>query len=159
MIGSSLPSVVVISLVKVEIWSILILNLRIRTYLIILLQSVTIQVRWLFWHISYYKARQSNFITKCERLLLESVSGITKCDRFYYKMHQVLQIAAVVTKWEVTFVNGVEIYKFKANYSKIDTVPLCLGNISKDFSVDNMKKTGINGSDALTLMLLLLMIY
>ena len=92
-------------------------------------------------------------------MLLESVSGITKCDRFYYKMHQVLQIAAVVTKWEVTFVNGVEIYKFKANYSKIDTVPLCLGNISKDFSVDNMKKTGINGSDALTLMLLLLMIY
>ena len=23
--------------------------------------------------------------------------------------------------------------------------PLCLGNISKDFSVDNMKKTGLNG--------------
>ena len=74
-------------------------------------------------------------------------------------MHQVLQIAVVVTKWEVLFVNGVEIYKFKAKYSKIDTVSLRLGNISKDFSVDNMKKTGINGSDALTLMLLLLMIY
>ena len=23
--------------------------------------------------------------------------------------------------------------------------PLCLGNISKDFSVENMKKTGLNG--------------
>ena len=23
--------------------------------------------------------------------------------------------------------------------------PLCLGNISKDFSLDNMKKTGLNG--------------
>ena len=25
------------------------------------------------------------------------------------------------------------------------TTPLCLGSISKDFSVDNMKKTGLNG--------------
>ena len=51
----------------------------------------------LFWHISYYKVRQSNFITKCDRLLLQSVtngyhsvtdllqraSGITKCDSYY----------------------------------------------------------------------------
>ena len=28
---------------------------------------------------------------------------------------------------------------------KIVTTPLCLGNNSKDFSVDNMKKTGLNG--------------
>ena len=25
-------------------------------------------------------------------------------------------------------------------------MPLCLGNVSKDFSVDNIKKTGLNGS-------------
>ena len=25
------------------------------------------------------------------------------------------------------------------------TTPLCLGNISKDFSVDNMKNTGLHG--------------
>ena len=25
------------------------------------------------------------------------------------------------------------------------TTPLCLGNISKDISVDNVKKTGLNG--------------
>ena len=43
------------------------------------------------------------------------------------------------------FVNGTEIYKFKAKYSEIIATPLCLGNISKDFSVDNMKKTGLNG--------------
>ena len=43
------------------------------------------------------------------------------------------------------FVNGKEIHKFKAKYSEIVTTPLCLGNISKDFSVDNMKKTGLNG--------------
>ena len=43
------------------------------------------------------------------------------------------------------FVNGTEIYKFKANDSKIVATPLSLGNISKDWSVDNMKKTGFNG--------------
>ena len=43
------------------------------------------------------------------------------------------------------FVNGTEIYKFKAKDSEIVASPLCLGNISKDWSVDNMKKTGFNG--------------
>ena len=43
------------------------------------------------------------------------------------------------------FVNGTEIYRFKAKDSEIVAVPLCLGNISKDWSVDNMKKTGFNG--------------
>ena len=42
-------------------------------------------------------------------------------------------------------VNGTEIYKFKAKDSEIAATPLCLGNISKDWSVDNMKKTGFNG--------------
>ena len=43
------------------------------------------------------------------------------------------------------FVDGIKIYKFKAKYSEIVATPLCLGNISKDWSVDNMKKTGFNG--------------
>ena len=43
------------------------------------------------------------------------------------------------------FVNGTEIYKFKAKDSKIVASPLCLGNISKDLSTDNMKKTGFKG--------------
>ena len=42
------------------------------------------------------------------------------------------------------FVNGTEIYKFKAKDSEIAASP-CLGNFSKDFSVDNTKKTGLNG--------------
>ena len=42
------------------------------------------------------------------------------------------------------FVNGTEIHKFKAKDSEIVATPLCIGNISKDFSVDNMKKTGSN---------------
>ena len=43
------------------------------------------------------------------------------------------------------FANGTEIDKFKAKESEIVAVPLSLWNISKDFSVDNMKKTGFNG--------------
>ena len=43
------------------------------------------------------------------------------------------------------FVNGKEIVKFKAKDSEIVASPLCLGNISKDWSTDNMKKTGLNG--------------
>ena len=42
------------------------------------------------------------------------------------------------------FVNGIKIIKFKAKDSEIVTYPLCLGNISKDFSVDIIKKTGLN---------------
>ena len=42
------------------------------------------------------------------------------------------------------FVNGKEIHKFKTNDSEIVATPLCLGNISKEWSVDNMKKTGLN---------------
>ena len=43
------------------------------------------------------------------------------------------------------FVNSTEIYKFKAKDSKIVADPLCLGNNSKDWSIDNMKRTGFNG--------------
>ena len=43
------------------------------------------------------------------------------------------------------FVNGTESYKFKAKNSEILEGPICLGNNSKDWSVDNMKKTGFTG--------------
>ena len=42
-------------------------------------------------------------------------------------------------------INGKEIHKFKAKHSEFAAAPLCLGNISKDWSVDNMTKTGLNG--------------
>ena len=41
-------------------------------------------------------------------------------------------------------VNGIEIHKFKVKDSEIVAAILCLGNISKDWAVDNMKKTGLN---------------
>ena len=43
------------------------------------------------------------------------------------------------------FVNGTEICKFKAKDSAIVASPLFLGNISKVWSTDNMKKTGFAG--------------
>ena len=43
------------------------------------------------------------------------------------------------------FVNGTEIYEFKAKDSEVSASPLCLRNISKDCSVDNMKRTGFTG--------------
>ena len=59
--------------------------------MIILLQRATMQFRRLFRHTWYYKVRQSSFITKRDRLLLQSASVITMCDRLYYKVRQVLQ--------------------------------------------------------------------
>ena len=38
------------------------------------------------------------------------------------------------------FVNGTEICKFKAKNSETVASPLCLRNISKDWSTDNMKR-------------------
>ena len=38
-----------------------------------------------------------------------------------------------------------KIHQFKAKDSEIKKYSLCLGNNSKEFSVDNMKKTGLNG--------------
>ena len=43
------------------------------------------------------------------------------------------------------FGNGTEMYEFKTKDSEIVATPLCLGNISNDWSTDNMKKTGLNG--------------
>ena len=42
------------------------------------------------------------------------------------------------------FVNDKENHKFKAKDSEIVATPLCIGNISKDWSEDNMKKAGLN---------------
>ena len=43
------------------------------------------------------------------------------------------------------FLNGTEIIKLKVKGYEIVATPLCLGNISKDWTVDNMTRTGFNG--------------
>ena len=44
------------------------------------------------------------------------------------------------------FVNGTEVIKFKAKNSEIVANQLCLGNVSENFSVNNMKRAGLYGS-------------
>ena len=46
---------------------------------------------------------------------------------------------------EVAVFYLLKIYQFETKDSEINTYPLCLGNISKDFTVDNMKKNGLYG--------------
>ena len=43
----------------------------------------------------------------------------------------------------VLFVNATKIYQFKAKTSEIKDYALCLGNISKDFTINNVKETGL----------------
>ena len=43
------------------------------------------------------------------------------------------------------FVNGTEIHKYKSKDSEVLANSLCLGNISKDWSVNILKKAGLNG--------------
>ena len=59
------------------------------------------------------------------------------------------------------FINGTEIIQFKAKDPEIIASPLCLGNISKGWSTDNMKKTAFLVRFmilVLVMMLLMLMI-
>ena len=60
------------------------------------------------------------------------------------------------------FVNATKTYQSKAKDSGIKTYPLCLGNVSKVFTIDNMKKTGLKESVKSFLLiidLLMLMIF
>ena len=59
--------------------------------------------------------------------------------KFFFLLNLVLQWSKQL------FFNGSEIYKFKAKDSESVAAPFCLGNISKDWSVDNLKKTRFNG--------------
>ena len=44
-------------------------------------------------------------------------------------------------------VNATKIYEFKAKDYEIKNYVLCLGNKSKDFTIHNLKKTGLKGSE------------
>ena len=79
--------------------------------------------------------------------------GLDKHSLTAEKMHSV-NFAKINTKvWfslhynganTYLFVNGTESHKFTAKDSEIVSNNLCLGNISKDFSESNMKKTRFN---------------
>ena len=42
------------------------------------------------------------------------------------------------------FVDGAEIFKFKAKDSEVNATPWCLGNVSNFFSMYNIKETGFH---------------
>ena len=57
------------------------------------------------------------------------------------------------------FVNATEIYQFKVMDSEIKDYALCLGNVSKDFTIDNMKKyPGIKRSCKVFFLLILILL-
>ena len=43
------------------------------------------------------------------------------------------------------FVNATKTYHFKAKVSEIKDYALCLGNISKDYTINSMENTGLKG--------------
>ena len=53
------------------------------------------------------------------------------------------------------FGNGTEIIEFKVKNFETVAIPLFLRNIWKDFSIDNMKKAGLNGHVYDSIMILL----
>ena len=56
------------------------------------------------------------------------------------------------------FVNATKIYQFKAKDSEIKHYALCLSNILKDFTINNLKKTTLKGSQKSFLLILILLI-
>ena len=56
------------------------------------------------------------------------------------------------------FVNATKVYQFKSRDSEIKDYALCLGNVSKDFTINNMKKTGLKGVEKFFLLILILSI-
>ena len=48
-----------------------------------------------------------------------------------------------------SFVNAVKMYQHKAKHSEIRPYALCWGSVSKDFTINNMKKTKLKESTTL----------
>ena len=82
------------------------------------------------------------------------IQGINGTTIFAEKMHSI-KFSATEKRFSSSLhyngdnsylcVNGKEMIKFKAKDSEIVENPFCLGNISKDFSESNMKKTRLYG--------------
>ena len=75
---------------------------------------------------------------------MHSINFTLTKKKFCLTLHYNGAICIIITICYL-FVNGTEIIKFKAKDSETVASPLCLGNISKDWSVNNMKTTGFTG--------------
>ena len=74
--------------------------------------------------------------TEAQYLINFSISNIKFCSSLHYNGSN-----------SFLFVNATKTYQFKANDLEIKIYPLCLENISKHFTANKMKKTGLNGYD------------
>ena len=52
-------------------------------------------------------------------------------------------------------INATKLYQFKAKNSEMKDYTLCLGNISKDFTINNTKKTELGGVVKIFLLILI----
>ena len=81
------------------------------------------------------------------------IQGLDNTTIYAEKLYSI-NFTKTNTKFDLSFdyngsnsylcLNDTEIHKFKTKDSEILAAPLCLGNISKDFSIGNMEKTGLN---------------
>ena len=55
-------------------------------------------------------------------------------------------------------VDATKIYQFKAKDSEIKDYTMCLDNVSKSFTINNMKKTGLKGNVHFFLLILILLV-
>ena len=55
------------------------------------------------------------------------------------------------------FFNATKIHQFKAKDSEIKYYALCLGNFSKDFKINNIKKTGLKADFVLLILTLMIL--
>ena len=78
---------------------------------------------------------------------LDDTKLITKAEQSvsFTKYGNNFRIKSTLQRKQQLFVNGVKIYQFKAKDMELIAYPVCFENISKDFSVDNMKQTRVNG--------------
>ena len=75
-----------------------------------------------------------------------TLTGEAKCPINFTQSNRRLLLSLHYNRSDsFLFVDATKIYQFKAKDSEIKKYPLSLGNVSKDFTIDDMKKPGLKG--------------
>ena len=77
----------------------------------------------------------------------QGLDGTTLTAEAIYPINFTQTNISLYYNWSnsLLFANATEVYQFKAKDCEIKDYALCLGNIWKDFTIDNIKKTGLKG--------------
>ena len=75
----------------------------------------------------------------------QGLDGTTLTAEAIYPINFTQTNISLYYNWSnsLLFANATEVYQFKAKDCEIKDYALCLGNIWKDFTIDNIKKTGL----------------